>query len=235
MSENRERIQLIDALRGVSILLMVLHHFGYDLVAFMGVPAYLIYNPLVETLQLIFASLFIFLSGASCIFSRNNLKRGVEILLCGIAVTIVTYLFDKDAFVVFGILHFLGCAAIIYALIRPALDKVKIHPVIWVILFIVSKIALSRAYDIPHLWALGIYTDDFVSSDYFPIFPWIFMYLFGTWFGHIVVEKKLPEWFYSFKCDFFAAVGRRTLIIYLLHQPVIMGIIYLLKLIPAFS
>ncbi|MCX7614466.1 MAG: DUF1624 domain-containing protein [Clostridiales bacterium] len=232
MQKNRHgRIEIIDAVRGLSILLMVLYHFFYDLVSFTSFPAYILFNPFVNFLQVLFASLFILMSGASTQFSRNNMKRAIKIVLAALAVTIITWWFDPEAYVKFGILHFLGVCALLYALFSKQIDRIvtKIHPAVFVILFIILKYYLDQPHSIPYLWLFGLYTPNFVSTDYFPIFPWMFIYLFGIWFGKLILAGKLPALFYDFKSPFFASAGRKTLWIYLLHQPILMGIIELIK------
>lgn len=229
-----KRVDIIDALRGVCILLMVAFHFGYDLVNYAGAPQSLIYNPLLMVLQPFFAGVFILLSGISCRFSRSNARRGVQMLAAGIAVSLVTWHMDNPAW--FGILHFLGVAALFFAAydrIRPG--KRTIYPkrdiaflALMAVLFTVSYILTSYTYDIPHLWIFGIRDANFNSSDYFPLFPWIFVYAAGTRLGLYVTHNRLPPRFYTLRVPFFAAAGRNTLWIYLAHQPVLYGITLLI-------
>ena len=86
------RIQIIDGLRGLSILLMVAYHFGYDLIIFAGAPPQLIDNPVLDVLQQCFAGVFIFLSGISCRFSKSNSRRGFQMRGVAIVITAVTWL-----------------------------------------------------------------------------------------------------------------------------------------------
>lgn len=82
----------------------------------------------------------------------------------------------------------------------------------------------------PHLWIFGFTTPDFVSTDYFPLLPWLFVFLFGTWAGRYVKDGRLPQGFYTLKAPHLALVGRHALLIYLLHQPVLYGAVRLLQL-----
>jgi uncharacterized membrane protein len=215
------RIQLIDGLRGLSILLMIGYHFGYDLVLFLGVPTWLIFNPILDFLQPFFAGEFIFLSGVSSRFSRNNLKRGLLMLAAAAAITLVTYFIGLPVW--FGIIHFLGAAAILFAFLRPAVDKISrpVQLIMYIALYVCAIQFTGRVYDINWLWWLGFRSAGFSSADYFPILPWIFIYLTGTLAGTYIVEKRLPEKFYTFRVPFFAAAGRNTMLIYLVHQPVL--------------
>lgn len=226
---SEKRIEIIDALRGLSILLMVAYHFGYDLVAFLGAPPGLIHNPLLDILQPFFAGLFIFVSGISCRFSKNNLKRGLVMLAFGAVITAVTYIMDMPVW--FGIIHFLGSAAIIFALVKAQVDRVNnlVLVFIYLGLYICSAVFTSRSYSVNYLWWLGFRPAAFASADYFPILPWIFIYLAGTLVGRYIADRKFPQWFYTIKVPFLAAVGRNTMIIYVLHQPVLYAAVMLLN------
>ncbi|SHH72355.1 Uncharacterized membrane protein [Sporobacter termitidis DSM 10068] len=230
----RKRIDIIDALRGLSVILMVFDHLMYDLVVFMGAPSWFFSNPVFNFLHYVFAGLFIFLSGVSSQFSRSNVKRGIKVFAIAIGFTIVTSLPFIDEPIRFGVLHLLGFCMIFYGLTRRAWDAIPriVAPVVYIVLLVGT--ALATGYikiDASFLWMLGWYQWGFFSADYFPIFPWLFVFLLGTWAGVYVAERKLPEWFYEKKIAFLPAVGKKSLLIYVLHQPVlygvIMGILYL--------
>ncbi|WP_458863594.1 heparan-alpha-glucosaminide N-acetyltransferase [Acidaminobacterium chupaoyuni] len=227
-SSARPRYYALDILRGLSILLMVLYHFAYDLELYGLIPHWLLYNPLLNFLEAFFASVFIAISGASSTFSHNNRRRGLRILCCAMAVTLATWFFDPAFYVKFGILHFLGIAALLYDALRPLLEKAKISPVFWLIGFAAAKYLTAPRYEVSGLWWLGFRGASFASSDYFPLLPWFFIYLFGTWLGRFVAEGKMPPWFYSLRSRFFETIGAHTLLVYLLHQPVAMGLTLLL-------
>ena len=130
---DKQRIQLIDALRGLAVLLMVVHHFLYDLVAFCGAPAWLFSNPVFNFLHYIFAGLFLFLSGVSSNFSRSNVKRGLKALACALVITAVTTVMDMP--IVFGVLHLLGTCMVLYGLTRRFWEKLPfwVVPVVSVV------------------------------------------------------------------------------------------------------
>jgi len=70
---------------------------------------------------------------------------------------------------------------------------------------------------------LGWSQPGFVSYDYWPILPWMFVFMFGTWAGQYIRDGKFPNRFYEMKVPFFPIVGRNALLIYVLHQPVLYG------------
>lgn len=83
----------------------------------------------------------------------------------------------------------------------------------------------------PHLWLFGFTTPDFASADYFPLLPWFFVFLLGTWAGRYVKAGRLPQWFYTTKAPRLALVGRHALLLYVLHQPLLYALTMLLRLI----
>jgi uncharacterized membrane protein len=75
----------------------------------------------------------------------------------------------------------------------------------------------------------GFKYDGFFSADYFPILPWIFVFLLGTWAGKYVAEYRLPDRFYTLSVPVLPAIGRKAFIIYLVHQPVLYGLVLLVQ------
>ena len=222
---EKKRIQLIDALRGLAVLLMVVHHFLYDLVAFCGAPGWLFSNPVFDFLHFVFAGLFILLSGVSSNFSRSNVKRGLKALACALVITAVTMVMDMP--ILFGVLHLLGTCMVLYGLTRPLWEKLPF----WVVpavsllgLVLTGDMVGGVSSESRWLWMLGWTYEGFVSTDYFPLLPWVFVFLLGTWAGKYIKAGRMPAWFYGADCPPLAAVGRHSLVIYVLHQPVLYGL-----------
>lgn len=224
---DRKRIDIIDALRGLSIILMVLHHFLFDLVEFMDAPSWLFSNPVFDNLQYVFAGLFILISGISSQFSRSNIKRGIKVFAIAVIFSIVTSLPFINMPIRFGILHLLGFCMIFYGLTRKVWDQIPriAAPLIYAALFVGTILAV-RLIEInaSYLWMFGWFQTGFFSADYFPIFPWLFLFLLGTWVGSYIVQNKLPKWFYEKRIPFFPAIGKKSLLIYILHQPILFGV-----------
>jgi len=229
--EEKKRIEIIDALRGLAVTLMVAHHALYNLAAFLDAPWWFYRNPVFNVLQAFFIGLFIIISGISSRFSRGNIERGAIVVVIAVIITYITVRMDMPIY--FGILHLLGFLMLFYGLTRRFWDNLpeKIAPFIYILLF--SASVLARVYLSPTsdnqvvrdlLSVLGWSQPGFVNYDNQNILPWIFIFLFGTWVGRYIKEGKFPSWFYEVKVPFFPLVGRNALIVYVLHQPVLFGI-----------
>jgi len=232
MEEKKKRIEIIDALRGIAVTMMVIHHALYNLTAFLGAPWWVYSNPVFNALQAFFIGLFIVISGVSSRFSRGNVERGSIVLVIAVIVTYVTVRMEMPIY--FGILHLLGVLMVFYGLTRKLWDSIprKVAPYIYIVLTITSilmRMYLSPSSENPVLRdllsVLGWRQPGFINYDSQYILPWIFVFLFGTWAGEYIREGRFPSWFYEIKMPFFPFIGRNALFIYVLHQPVLFGIV----------
>lgn len=232
-----QRIEIIDAARGFAVTLMVIHHALYNTVAFLGAPWWLFMNPVFKFLQVIFIGVFVIVSGISSRFSHRNIERGSIVLLIGIVISYVTIRIINVP-ILFGILCVLGTFMIFYGATNKLWDNIpeKTAICLYILLIILSTAATSRlslTSDIPAvrdiLYVLGWHQAGYVSHDYHPILPWIFVFLLGTCIGAAIKEGRFPQWFYDAKFPFFPLVGRNALAIYVMHQPVLFGIVMLIQ------
>lgn len=231
-----ERIWEIDFLRGVAIILMVGYHLLFDLGEFRGVKRFLGFTTDLSSAawtaaQLFFAGAFVVLSGISSTLSRSNVKRGLKLLAVSLLVTAATYVFDAASAVYFGILQCLAVSILIFGAAfekaGPAACAVSGALVIGLGAALRS---LTKGMTIGFDWLLpfGIHSPSFSSFDYFPLFPWLGIFLAGAALGksayasrRSLVPLRLPGTFVNL-------AGRHSLLIYIVHQPLIMGVLYLL-------
>ncbi len=216
---------------------MVGYHLLFDLGEFNGVKRFLGFStdlagPAWSAAQIFFATLFIVLSGISGTLSRSNLRRGVKLLAVAAAVTAVTWFFEPSSAVLFGILHCLAVSIFLYGAVFER--KGSVVCAVWgavVIGLIAFLPALRKAAAVDFNWLLplGIYGPTFSSYDYFPLVPWFGVFLAGAAIGKSayapgksLFPRPPGETFINF-------AGRHSLLIYVVHQPVIMGILYLLR------
>ena len=238
------RYQLIDAFRGFALVNMVIYHFCYDIFAAYGLDPEWFTYPWVIVWERFICVSFILSAGRSLHFSYQPIRRGLIINLCGLLITLVTALVMPEQAVWFGVLNLIGCAMLIAALLRKLLDKINpfFGAALSLMLFAVFygvperyigffNIKLLRVpdffYQFKYAAFLGFPDEGFRSSDYFPIITWIFIFLLGYFLWGIVKRYKKEE---LFRRGFAPLnfLGRHALIIYLIPQPLLMGICFLI-------
>jgi len=245
MSKHQGRVGIIDELRGLSIILMIAYHAGYDLVSIFDVTIPFFNSTLLRFLQPLFAGIFILISGVACQYSSNNLKRGIQCFAIALGMSLVVYLVLPSEMIAFGILHMLGISMLAYGLFRKTLMKLTpaagltIFGLLFVFtyglpkgylgIFELSLIKLPQGlYQTQYLFPIGLPSAGFHSSDYFPLIPWLFLFLAGSYLGVWIKDDKMPGFLYKTHIRSLAFVGRYTLWIYILHQPVIYGVLSLI-------
>jgi uncharacterized membrane protein len=232
------RIWEIDFLRGLSILLVIGYHLLFDLGEFAGIRTFLGFTTDLSTVawtiaQHFFAGLFVVLSGTSSTLTRSNLRRGFRLLAISLAVTAATYVFDPSSAVWFGILQCLAVSMLLYG---AAFGRARAAAcAAWgaVVLGLGAawpavKQALAVRFD--WLLPLGLHSPSFSSYDYFPLIPWFGVFLLGAALGKSVYAGKRSLLPWRLPRTFVNAAGRYSLWIYLAHQPLIMGLLSILKL-----
>ncbi|MCL5780765.1 MAG: DUF1624 domain-containing protein [Firmicutes bacterium] len=220
------RIWELDFLRGIAILMMVVFHILYDLNTFYQVPIPYEQGP-VYYIGKTAASLFIIVAGISCSLSRNNVKRGAKLFALGLVITLVTSLTVPGSNIFFGILHFLGTAILLYPLFKHLKPGLLLTLGTGIILtgFYFKRVAMPN-----HLLApLGLMGPDFYSADYYPLVPWLGLFLYGVVLGKMIYREKNSLFAsFPFRQNPLNTLGRHSLAIYLLHQPVILLLLSLL-------
>ncbi len=245
---TRKRIHALDELRGLSVFCMVFYHAFYSIGVIFNVQFFTMLLKFFMPAEPFFAALFIVISGISSNLSRSNIARGAKLLCVALAVSLVTYIVEPSFVILFGVLHMLSAAMLLYGVFQKPLSKVPT-----VLGMITSAVVFFATYDVSSgylgikalfgiklpsalystdwLFPLGLPKASFISSDYFPLFPWLFAFLFGTFLGRYAAEERFPKFTYKKHISFFSFLGRHALIIYVLHQPVIFGLVYLVSLI----
>lgn len=240
------RYHLLDTIRGITLISMILYHGVWDLVYMYGVKwnwyrgtgAYIWQQSICWT--------FILLSGFCRPLGKKPLKRGLMVFGGGLLVTIVTLLFMPQNRVVFGVLTLTGSAMLLTVPLEKVLKKIpsQLGFFISLLCFFIFRnvnsgtlgfegIVLTQLpkalYRGLFMTYLGFPEQGFYSTDYFSLLPWVFLFVAGFFLYYICQEKKwLQKEVFSLNCKPFSFLGRHSLIIYLLHQPVLYSVMTVL-------
>ena len=241
------RIHFLDEVRGLDILLMVIFHgfytLGWLLDISLGRELFLFFAPV----EPFFAGLFIFICGISSYIYHTKWRRGLLQLGISFGVSLVMAVFMPSQMIWFGILHLLAVSILIFALLRPLLEKIPplvgllacmlLLTVCWSLPFH-DGFRYGSLFGIRGLWTvrlpqsvidnvwlypLGLGKAPGPAADYFPILPWLFCFLGGSFVGRWAKEGRFPAWMYRSRARWLSWFGKHTLIIYIVHQPVIYG------------
>lgn len=227
----------LDFLRGIAIIMMVIFHLLWDLNYFNFIEISL-FTGNWAYFQRITAGLFLFVAGIVLTVSYNRhkeifvekfLKRGLLIFGAGLVITALTLIAIPKQFIYFGILHLIGVSVILSI---PFIQKKKFNLILGISLILLGTFVNLFALRIPFMVWLGIDMPT-QTLDFFPVIPWFGVVLLGIFVGNSVYEKGIPRFKFvkPFNTNALEFLGKNSLLIYFLHQPILFSIVYLFSMI----
>ncbi len=231
----RFRLALLDLLRGVAILAMIVYHFFFDLEFFgladVGLFQHWGWTAFVRTIP----ATFLTIAGISLTIAHGNGIRwpafwwrfGI-LVAAAMLVTAVSYFTDPEAMIWFGILHCIAAASLIgLVFLRAPLVVVLAAAVA----ALIAPWLATPALNAPALLFLGLGSEEPPSDDYNPLFPWLAFLLLGIALARVLrpyaADASWAQWRPHYRpSQLLATAGRHSLIIYLLHQPIMMGLLF---------
>ena len=235
-SVGSRRIVAVDLARSLALLGMAIFHFTWDLEFF----GYIAPGTTLQGGWAIFARLvagtFLFLAGVSLVLGhgdgirwRSFLRRLAMVGGAALAITLATFLGMREAFIFFGILHSIAVASV--------LGLVFLRAPVWMTLFaavvawLLPEIFRSSAFDPRWLAWTGLAETPPRSFDFVPVFPWFAACLLGIAVAKVAevagVWDRLRGGRPGPILRAAAWPGRHSLAVYLLHQPVLIGLLWL--------
>lgn len=243
--ENKIRYKTLDLLRGVAVIAMIAYHLLWDLVYIFDVNIPWFGSESARVIQQSIRWAFILISGFSWHLGKKKLKRSLIVLGASAVITLVTYIFMRDAIILFGVLSLIGSAMLITIPLHKVFSKISpyigiaVSMVLFVLCYNVTRgyigIGKTVFFELPDfLYSytisayFGFMPKGFFSTDYVALLPWLFLFWVG-YFLFLIFEKHNLLRFLSkisFKPLEFA--GRHSLIIYMVHQPLVYSILYII-------
>lgn len=233
MNRQRTRVAALDTLRGFTVTSMVAFHTVYDLAYIYGVSLpWFTHGPVQELWRISISWVFLLLAGWMCSLSRNNVRRGLLYATCAAAVWAATSVAAVDTPISFGILFCMAGSTLAFAMLErcapTAVERRSIPlAVLFGLLFICTYTVPHARYAVGGLAWLGFPDPSFASGDYYPLIPFGFLYLSGACAGCAWRQTKrvYPGWMRKDWAPPLSWIGRRSLVIYLLHQPAALGVL----------
>jgi len=231
------RFDGLDTIRGITLVSMIAYHASWDLVYLYGVdwPFYRSFGAYLWQQSICWT--FILLSGYCFHLGRHRVKRGLMAFGGGVLVSLVTVFAMPDSPIICGVLTLLGTATLLTVPLERRLNRVPPTGGLagsfllfcllrnvnegflgfegWNLLALpewLYRNTLTAFFGFPHA--------AFYSSDYFSLLPWIFLF----WTGFFLYRLHRPDRGGVY-LPVVTAMGRHSLLIYLLHQPVIYGLL----------
>lgn len=231
------RYPWVDAVRGAAIALMIAYHLCFDLVYFGVLSIDFNHSPFWLGLRSLIVSLFLGVMGMSLTLAarhglrrRPTLRRLALLLASAGLVSLGSYLLFPASMIFFGVLHFIVVASV---LALPFVRFYWINLVAGIGLIVFGLIYQSELFNQPWLQWIGLMTYKPVTEDYVPLLPWFGVVLLGVFSGKAIYERGPIPAFARWRParapgEILTWAGRHSLMIYLLHQPVLLGGLYLI-------
>ncbi len=232
-SDARERLIWLDLCRSIALLAMVVFHFTRDLELFGWLPPGVTATGGWAIFARVVAGSFIFLSGLSMVIAhsagfnpRNWASRIASISGAALLVTVATYVAFPDRYIYFGILHCIAVCSVVGAIMLRA--PASLSFALAVLILAAQDVWDTGIFASPWLAWTGLTLATRPSLDFLPMIPWLSAFLAG-----MAVAKSLPvaQWDLSVRTSAISSLlawpGRHSLMVYLLHQPILLAILWI--------
>jgi uncharacterized membrane protein len=243
----RQRLDTIDALRGVAIVWMTVFHFCFDLNQFGFIRQNFYADPFWTGQRTMIVSLFLFCAGLGQAVATQQgqgwprfWKRWAQIAVCALLVTAGSYWMFPRSFIYFGVLHGIALMLIV---VRLTAGWGNWLCLLGALAIAAKPLATMLVAGHPELdvlntralnW-LGLISRKPVTEDYVPLIPWLGVMWWGMAAGRWLLARK-PAWVgrpLPRATAPLSWLGRWSLSWYMLHQPVMIGALMALRAVTA--
>jgi uncharacterized membrane protein len=237
----QRRFDRLDALRGFAVLWMAAYHFCFDLnhLRLLQPRQSFTTDPFWTWQRGCIVTLFVFCSGLALAVALHQgqnwprfWRRWAQVALCALLVSAGSALMFPKSWIVFGVLHGLAVMLVLARLLAVGLPG---RPLWWgslgVLALVLPLLLEHRFFDTPYTHWVGLVTRPPVTEDWVPLLPWLGVLLLGLASGHVWLRSRQPGLAQPLAGPLspvlrpLAVLGRWSLSFYMLHQPVLLGVL----------
>ncbi|MFT7772711.1 DUF1624 domain-containing protein [Roseateles sp.] len=226
MSASSPRYDRLDALRGLAIVWMAVFHFGFDLNHFGWIRQDFYRDPVWTWQRTCIVSLFLFCAGGGQAFAvlaeqgaGRFWKRWVQVAGCALLVSAGSWFMFPNSWISFGVLHGIAVMLLLLRLGMSRLPNVALL-VLAVLAIAAPRLVQDAFFDTRWTNWVGLITHKPITEDYVPVLPWLGITLVG-----FVATRARPQIWAGGAPRPLAVLGRWSLSFYMLHQPVLIGVL----------
>jgi uncharacterized membrane protein len=232
---GKSRLEPLDLGRGLALVAMAIYHFAWDLEFFgyvepglTGVGGWKLFARCIASSFLIIVGFSLFLAHSERLRPASFMRRLALVAGAALAISIITWFAVPGGFIFFGILHQIALASVLGLLFLRLPWPLTL---LAAAAFITAPSYLrSTFFDAPWWWWVGLSSANPPSNDYVPLFPWFGAVLVGIALARLARASGLLQLAYVEPGRWSAPlqfIGRNSLAFYLLHQPILIGLVFL--------
>jgi uncharacterized membrane protein len=234
MHASTARLAIVDMLRGFAVLMMFAYHGCFDLANFGYLHQNLYDDPRWIAWRTLILSTFLLLAGASLTLAwrahqpwPSFRRRLLQIAGCALLVSLGSYLLFPASWIWFGVLHHLALASL---LALPFIRRARLALTCGFVLVVVGIFRQTVQFEAQPWQFIGLMHFKPRTEDYVPLLPWLGVVLIGVWAGHQLAERRWLQLLRGYRANgraggALAWAGRHSLLLYMLHQPLFIGLL----------
>lgn len=231
---QHKRYLILDDLRGITLVSMILYHAAWDLAYIFGVPMPWYGSIAAHIWQQSICWVFILLSGFCWKLGHHPLKRGLCVFMAGLVISLVTLFLPQNERIFFGVLTLIGSCMLLMIPLHTFFQRVSptiglaLSAVLFALTYQLDSGSLPAFFYQGFLGAyLGFTPAGFYSADYFPLLPWVFLFFAGYFLQALLQYNEVLDRFSWRGIRPLTLLGKHSLLIYMLHQPILYGVLSL--------
>lgn len=233
------RYEKLDVLRWIAISMMIVFHINYTLLNIFSIWTLNFSEPFWSIFWLCWWNLFIIISWISFLLwekkywdkiCKKYFLYSIFLWITAIFITLFTYFFIREQIIVFWILHFFSLSFLLIIFFR----KLKyLNMILWIIILLIP-ILIQFESDTNYLSFIWLHNKYFYSADFWPLIPYFWIFLLSYTISLYLFEKEILQKILSWEKKWYVYtllkfLWKHSLIIYLVHVPIIVSLIYLLE------